>query len=100
MTTALTNPVVDTVTNVTVENWSLKLRYTSDFALDQSASEFEVIVADRRADGSIKQNRNLVLVAQNLSAGQRTVLRNFHAQVIALARAAGLIPAGSDSQDI
>lgn len=99
MGTVLTTPVVETVTNVTVESWDMRLRYNPNFSLDETASFFEIIVADRKADGSIKQNRNLSIFVANLSGGQRTALRNFHAQVVGLARTAGLIPAGSDSQD-
>lgn len=100
MPTQLTSPVVDTVTNVTIERWDMSLRYNSNLSLDLAGSAFEIIVADRRADGSSKQNRNLVLAVENMTAGQRTALRNFHAQVVTLARTAGLIPAGTDSNDI
>lgn len=100
MPTQLTSPVVDTVTTVTIEKWEMVLRYNPDFSLDMTASHFEIIVADRRVDGSLKQNRNLVLSVDAMTNGQKTVLRNFHAQVVTLARTAGLIPAGTDSNDI
>lgn len=100
MPTKLTAPVVDTITDVTVQSWSLSLSYKANLSLDAAGTLFEIVVTDRRADGSAKQNRNLVLTAATMTAPQISVLRTFHAQVVALARSAGLLPAGADSNDI
>jgi len=100
MTTQLTTPVVDTVVGVTVESWQMKLRYNDNFTVDPTSSQFEIIVADRRADGSVKQQRNLLLTVSELTNGQKTTLRNFDNSVTAFARAAGLIPPGVDTANL
>jgi hypothetical protein len=99
MPTELTNPITQTITHVTLDGWELVVHRNADLTVNVNHSYLIADVGFRDADGKVirRQRFNqpgdaLPPEVQGAIVGLQTALLNY-------AKAAGVVPPGSDTPD-
>jgi hypothetical protein len=101
MPTTLTTPEVRlAVTTATVDAWSIELSRESDLSVNPGASILTARVTLRDALGREIDQHTFRRDVSSLPAALKTQLRDTHVAMISALRAAGVLPAGTDTADL
>lgn len=100
MPTTLTSPIVRSATVATVDSWSLTIGRNANFSANLPDTWLNATVIMRHADGTEASRSSFSVAQPGWGAPLTTTVRNFHTAIIAAMRNAGLLPAGTDTQDV
>jgi hypothetical protein len=101
MPTQLTTPeVLLAVTTATVDSWSVELVRNPDLSVDLSKSILTAKVTLRDSTGKELNARTMRRAIPDIPAGLKTKANDFHVALIAALKAAGVLPAGTDTADL
>lgn len=101
MPTTLTTPVIKSATRATVDNWSLSINSRNGGLAPILADTWLNATVVFRDAGGVEISRSSFSVAQtSWGAPLTTNVRTFHAVILTALRNAGLLPAGTDTQDV
>ncbi len=99
MPTALTTPLTQSAPNATLDEISITIARNANLTANAADSTLSAVFRFRKADGSVLESRALTVASANLPAAVRTAAINLHTAVLAAARNAGVLPAGTDTSD-
>lgn len=100
MPTALTTPVTLSAPNATLDEIQISIVRNVNLSANLADSGLSALFRLRRADGSVLETRSLSRAGDALPAAVRTAAANLHTAILAAARAAGVLPAGTDTPDL
>ena len=101
MPTQLTTPEVrQAVITATVDSWGIQFDRNPDLSVNQAKSILVAKVTLRDASGAEIDSRTLRRELSALPAGVRADIKTLHTTLIAALRAAGVLPAGTDTADL
>lgn len=100
MGTVLTTPVPKNATQATLESIHIEVQRDPTLAVIPESSAITGVLLFRLADGTVIDKQVIGVNASDLTAPQRTLIRNFWNAYRDFLRTKGFLPAGVDSQDI
>jgi len=100
MTTQLTAPMTTSTTHVTLDGWELVVIRNPDLTVNVAESYLLADLVFRAASGAMLDKQRFVRKVNELPAAIKTTVATLQNQLVAAARAAGIVPAGTDTADI
>ena len=101
MPTQLTDPIIKVAaTQATVDKWVLDLARGGDFSVDPEQSVFAVVMNLRDGLGNIIETRKLERTIEQLPAPIKADMRALQTRLIDVLGNAGLLPEGTDTDDV
>lgn len=100
MPTQLTNPIpLRTVTHATLDGWSVSLERKEDLTIDGPRCLLTAILNMRDQNGVVVETKVLKVAPAQAPAALRNAAIAYHEAVLAVLRAEGRLPAGTDVED-
>jgi len=100
MTTTLTAPVVQQATTATIDEIDIVFARNADLTVDAPNSQLSVRIKFRTAGGVVTETRILSRPGDQLPTAVRNAVISLQNALITAARAAGVLPAGTDTADL
>ena len=101
MPTQLTTPEVRVaVTTATLDDWSVHVERGANLAVDQTKTLLFAKVTLRDATGKELDTKTLRRDVATLPNGLKTQIAAMHAALVTALKAAGVMPAGTDTADL
>lgn len=101
MPTQLTSPIAKNAVSATLDSWHLEVsRDPATLAVILPETTFTATVKFRYADGSEADKKVYGRAVSDINGASALAIRNFHNAVITYLRAQGILPAGTDTQDV
>lgn len=97
LTSDITEPAI---THVCLDEVSVQFKRNLDLSVRPQESDLFVMFRFYSADGIPRRTMQLHRTGDQLPPAIVNAYRDFHSALLAAAQAAGIIPAGSDTQDL